>query len=191
MNHCQVPKRQARLRKVNLYKTIPPFLVLFCFHLHSHSFTLLCANISCPIASYTGISNYAVIQFISMYYRLAIIQNKAHNHVFLWACVYHELGCFVCPKMCILPCVTILEDLLILALRNELTSEGRLWWIINWEYFEDRRKMVTVDLCDDKPLWMSYELNWASHKGKISPHRHRETWQLIPSGLSVMCNVTR
>lgn len=48
------------------------------------------------------------------------------------------------------------------------------------------------DLCDEKCLWITK--NWVEPhtKGKkISPCRHQKIWKLIPSSLSVMCDITR
>lgn len=88
MSHCQIPKRWAGLRKVNLYKTTAPSLVLFCFHPHSHSFPIPCANISCLTASYKGISDHAVIQFTSTYYSPVIYVPKKKKNIVIYSCEY-------------------------------------------------------------------------------------------------------
>ena len=72
----------------------------------------------------------------------------------------------------------------------EMTSEGHFWRTVTQEYFESRRKMVTVDSCDEKIWGMSYELSEASCKGEKLTLQTTGNISLISLALSVMCNIT-
>ena len=70
-------------------------------------------------------------------------------------------------------------------------SSWFLPWEMSWqqkvvfdELLPKRRKMITVDSCDEKPLWMSYELCATHTKGKISPCRSRKS-----DYISFVCDV--